>query len=129
MTDILRRLHCTIRCDIETAESECHCAEGRDTITALRAEVERLGKDYQTARDAHDKLLGEVERFKLSLTDTVKQTQEQAEEIVRLREALEEIASITVHSGGDIHGISPTAWRAAFGHAHAVARAALEEKP
>lgn len=50
MTDILRRLHCTIRCDIETAESGCHCAEGRDTITALRANVERLEADLATAR-------------------------------------------------------------------------------
>lgn len=35
--DILERLHCTIRCDIETAASGCHCAEARDEIKQLRA--------------------------------------------------------------------------------------------
>lgn len=42
------------------AENELH----GDEITALRAENERLSKDYQTARDAHDRML--AENFSLS---------------------------------------------------------------
>ena len=40
------------------------CAEAAEAITALRAENERLSKDYQTARDAHDRML--AENFSLS---------------------------------------------------------------
>lgn len=54
MTDILHRLHCTIRCDIETAASGCHCAEARDEITALRAEHERLRAALKTISDMTD---------------------------------------------------------------------------
>lgn len=68
MTDILHRLHCTIRCDIETAASGCHCAAARDEITRLRAENERLRAEvqrikgdpgyakYQRAREEIDRL-------------------------------------------------------------------------
>ena len=48
MSDILQRLHCTIRCDIETAASGCHCAAARDEITHLRAENERLRAANET---------------------------------------------------------------------------------
>lgn len=34
---------------------------------AFRAEVERLGRDYNTARDAHDRLLVENERLRAAL--------------------------------------------------------------
>jgi gamma-glutamyl-gamma-aminobutyrate hydrolase PuuD len=43
----------------------------------------------------------------------------------RLRAALEEIDSISVHSGGDIHGIHPSFWEVAFKQAQDVTRAAL----
>ena len=48
MSDILHRLHCTIRCDIETAASGCHCAEARDEIARLRAANERLRAALET---------------------------------------------------------------------------------
>lgn len=51
MTDILHRLHCTIRCDSETAASGCHCAAARDEITRLRAENERLTRQFAEHAD------------------------------------------------------------------------------
>ena len=42
MRDILQRLRCTVPCQDMTAKAGCHCAEAADTVTALRAEVERL---------------------------------------------------------------------------------------
>ena len=42
-------------------------------------------------------------------------------------EALREIKSITVHSGGDINGVKASAWRDAFEQAHCEACAALAE--
>jgi len=42
-------------------------------------------------------------------------------------EALREIESITVHSGGDINGVKASAWRDAFEQAHCEACAALTE--
>jgi len=38
-----------------------------DEITRLTAEVERIGRDYQTARDAHDGVLLENERLQAAL--------------------------------------------------------------
>lgn len=37
------------------------------TITRLRAENEKLGRDYDTARDAHDRLLADNERLRAVL--------------------------------------------------------------
>lgn len=50
---------------------------------------------------------------------------EAADEITKLRAALREIDSITVHSGGDIDGVHPTFWEVAFKQAQDTARAAL----
>ena len=52
---------------------------------------------------------------------------EAATKIERLRAALREIESITVHSGGDIHGVHPSFWEVAFKQAQDTARAALKE--
>jgi len=49
-------------------------------------------------------------------------------EIERLQAALALIESVTIHSGGDIHGVSPKAWENAFIEVQAMARAALGEK-
>jgi len=48
-----------------------------------------------------------------------------ADRIEALVEALERIESITVHSGGEIHGVTDTQWRLAFEQAQDEARAAL----
>lgn len=54
-----------------------------------------------------------------------KKITKQAQEIDRLRAALREIDSITVHSGGDIHGVHPSFWEVAFKQAQDTARDAL----
>ena len=89
--------------------------EAADLITALRAENEKLKAELEEL----DFLRHEGGSESIAALEAENQ---------RLRAALEEIESITVHSGGDIHGISAPAWQAAFNHAHIVARAALEEK-
>lgn len=43
-----------------------------DAITRLRAENERLGRDYQTARNAHDKLVLKNERLRAALEEIAK---------------------------------------------------------
>lgn len=48
-----------------------------------------------------------------------------ADEIKRLRAALGLIESVSVHSGGDIHGVSPIQWKHAFDDVQAIARAAI----
>jgi hypothetical protein len=45
--------------------------------------------------------------------------------VEKLVDALREIASITVHSGGDIHGVDRNMWKQAFCQAQDEARAAL----
>ncbi len=42
------------------------CDEAAAEITRLRAEVERVGRDYNTVRDAHDDWVRENERLKRS---------------------------------------------------------------
>ena len=49
-------------------------------------------------------------------------------EVERLRGALSHIESMTVHSGGEIHGVTAQHWKAAFEETQEVARAALEGK-
>lgn len=68
MTDILHRLHCTIRCDIETAASGCHCAEARDEITRLRAENEAILAANRDVMLHWDVLKADYERLRAALT-------------------------------------------------------------
>ena len=44
----------------------------------------------------------------------------------RLEAALREIESISVHSGGEVHGVTALQWELAFVHAQDVASAALK---
>ena len=53
----------------------------------LRAEVERLGRDYETARDAHDRRVRELDAHCAEVARL-------REEVERLRAALEKIASM-----------------------------------
>lgn len=141
--------------DWDFERTEADMQEGADTITALRAEVEKLKAAYSITQHDIQQTLGRALNypwFKDDLTNFPNATEadgvcvgdhvaesladEAAAKIIelcakveRLEGALKEIGSITVCSGGDIHGISPTAWRAAFDHAHAVARAALGDTP
>lgn len=43
----------------------------------------------------------------------------------RLEAALREIESISVHSGGEVHGVTALQWELAFAHAQDVASSAL----
>lgn len=51
---------------------------------------------------------------------------EAADRIEALRGALAEIESISVHSGGEVLGVTADHWRMAFEQAQDVARAALK---
>jgi len=44
----------------------------------------------------------------------------------RLEAALREIESISVHSGGEVHGVTALQWELAFAHAQDIASAALK---
>lgn len=48
--------------------------------------------------------------------------------IAQLEAALRLIDSVSVHSGGDVHGVNPTQWEAALKEVQAMARAALGEE-
>jgi hypothetical protein len=100
------------------------CSACSSAILALApadalAEVERM-------RAAHEDTCAKLNGY---ITFAVEQ-QERAEaaeaEVARLTGYLREIESLTVHSGGDIHGVAPSAWRYAFGEARDIARAALK---
>lgn len=41
MMDI-RKIRCTVPCQVEDAASGCECAEARDEITRLRANLDRI---------------------------------------------------------------------------------------
>jgi hypothetical protein len=66
MSDIVERLrHCSENC----GDKYLHELTGKaaDTISRLTAEIEKLGRDYQSARDAHDKVLAENEKLRAVL--------------------------------------------------------------
>jgi hypothetical protein len=50
-------------CEHETFRSICGICHRDNIITRLRAEVERVGRDYNTVRDAHDDWVRESERL------------------------------------------------------------------
>jgi YD repeat-containing protein len=72
MTDIVERLRSVTDLQRETEQSSYEqddelAVEAADTIERLTAENEKLGRDYQSARDAHDKVLAENERLRTAL--------------------------------------------------------------
>lgn len=68
MSDIVERLRRKVfrGPTMEAVHTKTLEWEAADTITRLTAENEKLGRDYQSARDAHDKVLAENERLKRS---------------------------------------------------------------
>jgi hypothetical protein len=66
-----------LRAEVERLKEQCETPfmdgyetakeESRPRLIASEAEVERLGRDYQTARDAHDGVLLENERLRAAL--------------------------------------------------------------
>ena len=59
-------------CEHETFKDVCGICHRDGMIASLRAENERLGRDYETARNAHDNLLLHNERLKAALTPSAK---------------------------------------------------------
>ncbi len=100
MSDIVERLrHCSENC----GDEYLHELTGKaaDTITRLTSENEKLGRDYQSARDAHDKVLAENERLRLALDEAQQAFALERYNAERLRAALKQIA-----------GTDPWRWRA-----------------
>jgi hypothetical protein len=61
MSDIVKMLR-------ECSSDEAYLSrQAADEITRLTAENEKLGRDYQSARDAHDKVLAENEKLRAAL--------------------------------------------------------------
>jgi hypothetical protein len=58
LNEIVERHDCSHPAIVSKASAE---------ITRLTAENEKLGRDYQSARDAHDKVLAENERLRAAL--------------------------------------------------------------
>jgi phage shock protein A len=118
MSDILTKIRCTVPCQVQDAKSGCHCAEARDTITALRAEVERLrsclAKQPNTYMIAYENGRNrQLARAACELQDKLEQRDAENE---RLRAALERIEKQPPDTAGN--------WEM-----RKLARAALEEKP
>ncbi len=122
-------------------------AEQADRIAQLEREqrliVEERDRTFAVMLDRAEKAEADNERLRSLLEvdpthpydgiycrdETIRglelQTDQQRADNERLRAALREIDSISVHSGGDIHGIHPSHWEAAFTQAQDAARAAL----
>jgi hypothetical protein len=62
MSDIVERLRLLVPSDSSGA-----AFDGVNEIARLTAENEKLGRDYQSARDAHDKVLAENEKLRAAL--------------------------------------------------------------
>ena len=81
----------------------------KDIIERLYDISERPDCEYSTV--LYDAVT-EIERLRLTLN--------------RLVLALNLIDSVSVHSGGDIHGVNPKEWESAFKQVQAMAHEALE---
>ena len=81
--------------------------------------IEALVKE----RDEAKRLMQARHREMLAADGLMRKHQRRAE---RMEAALREIESISVHSGGEIHGVTALHWELAFGHAQDVASAALK---
>ena len=84
--------------------------------------------------DAFDRLLLKVEQLEesnkeltLQLLAAHGQAADALDKLAKAVEALREIKSITVHSGGDLNRVKASAWRDAFEQAHCEACAVLAE--
>ena len=63
---------------------------------ALRVENERLGRGYNTARDAHDRLLAKNERLQAALRDAVMSDTEYCAELERINKALIDAPTVDI---------------------------------
>ncbi len=77
MSDIVERLRSVTDLQRETEQSSYEqddelAVEAADTIDRLTAENERLGRDYQSARDAHDRVLAENEKLRAALEKLIR---------------------------------------------------------
>lgn len=109
MTDIVERLRLLVPSDSSGAAF--------DAVN----EITRLRNELHIAQVWSERLIAGREQDMTEITAL-------RAEVERLRAALDMIDSISVHSGGDIHGVHPSLWEGAFKEAQIMARAALEEK-
>jgi hypothetical protein len=66
MSDIVKMLR-------ECSSDEAYLSrQAADEITRLTAENVKLGRDYQSARDAHDKVLAENEKLRAALEKLIR---------------------------------------------------------
>lgn len=90
------------------------------TFDQMADRIEQLEAACRRMREDRDRAIGwrdlDLTRAKTAETKLAKAV-----------EALREIESITVHSGGDINRVKASAWRDAFEQAHCEACAALTE--
>lgn len=124
-----------------------------DRIEALVKEKQRLGRELNMARYGqpdftwamHKETMAELQaraeaaeakvanlhavcsKYEAKIGDEWRGRLASEAKVAKLVEALREIESIAVHSGGDVHGVHPDQWRAAFYQACCEARAALAE--
>jgi hypothetical protein len=104
-----------------------HCAaKTAATLRALAAENAALREQVEAGRlaNGHEKRL-RLEVIALHQAAEAENATMRAE-VERLRGALDIIDSISVHSGGEIHGVTASHWREAFQSAQSMARAALD---
>lgn len=108
------------------------CREGVPALIALAtaqaAQITGLEAERNTAREKEK----EWAELAVAATDrgmrAITEAATLRAEVERLRGALSHIESMTVHSGGEIHGVAAQHWKAAFEEAQEIARAALEGK-
>jgi hypothetical protein len=82
--------------------------------------------EVQALRAERDVLLKTVNAMTAQALELMTAKEAAEAEVARLTGYLRQIESLTVHSGGEIHGVHPNAWRDAFTEAQETARAALK---
>jgi hypothetical protein len=121
-----------LRAQLRTASDMCDAYECR--LQETEAEIKHLCRDYQTARDAHDRVLLENERLRAAMAidkpraayaRAVGQQYELLEDNERLRAALQTIADMTDY------GTETATWRmaSAIHNTNVIARTALDHTP
>jgi hypothetical protein len=103
-----------VRCRFMDARYGCLCAIAADEITRLTAEVEKVGRDYNTVRDAHDDWVREITRLRAE-NERLRAALELYREAVRIDATME---------GPKFMGSNASALKRAWD----ADRAALEEK-
>lgn len=79
-----------------------------------------------TTADRIEALVRERDRWKTDAKFWENRENEAIKRAERLEAAMREIESISVHSGGEVHGVTADHWKMAFEQAQNIARATLK---